>query len=420
MSTTEHSVPDPLGTSGAVPATRPRLPAAVLGPAIFVLAINLRMGISSVGPVLPQIVHDLDVTLVYASLLTTVPVVMMGIASPLSARLGARFGLERTVIGAIAIVGVATAVRYWATSPITLLVSAALLGGGIAAGNTMLPAVVRRYFPAHGALWTGIYAVGINLGAGLAAFGTPRLAQSLSSTWRGALAIWSGMAVVALVLWFVVASRAPRQPVAIRVDMPRRTRQAWIAAGLFGFQSMVYYGILAWLAPLYEERGWSKVQAGLLLSFFTAMQVVGALSASLLVQRSGRLVDGLRVTAALSALTLVLVALSPLSLPWLWIALLGVGAGGIFPLTLTVPLATTSSVDEARRLTASMLFYGYLLGATGPFAVSLMRSVSGGFAVPFVGLAVLALLALALAAPAANNPHLRLIGRTRTSHTAGK
>jgi MFS transporter, CP family, cyanate transporter len=404
VTTAENSIPSPLDQTAAASVSRPHLPAAVLGPAIFVLALNLRMGIASVGPVLPQVVHDLDVTLVYASFLTTVPVVMMGIASPLSARLGARFGLERTVVGAIAIVGVATAVRYWATSPITLVVSAVLLGCGVAAGNTMLPAVVRRYFPAQGALLTGIYTVGINMGAGLAAFGTPRLAQSLSSTWRGALAIWAGMAVVALLLWLLVASRAPRQPVALSVYMPRRTRQTWIAACLFGLQSIVYYGILAWLAPLYEERGWSKVQAGLLLSFFTAMQVVGALSASLFVQRSGRLVDGLRITAAVSALGLVLVAVSPLSFPWVWIIVLGVGAGGIFPLTLTVPLATTSSVDEARSLTASMLFYGYLLGATGPFAVSILRSVSGGFTVPFVMLAILALLALLLARPVVHGP----------------
>jgi CP family cyanate transporter-like MFS transporter len=145
--------------------------------------------------------------------------------------------------------------------------------------------------------------------------------------------------------------------------------------------------------------------------------VVGALTASLLVQRSGRLVEGLRLTAAVSALSLVLVALSPLSLPWLWIALLGVGAGGIFPLTLTVPLATTSSVDEASSLTASMLFYGYLLGATGPFAVSLLRSMSGGFALPFVVLAILALAALAVAAPAANRPSFRSTGRSRRSRT---
>jgi cyanate permease len=62
-------------------------------------------------------------------------------------------------------------------------------------------------------------------------------------------------------------------------------------------------------------------------------------------------------------------------------------------------------------LTASMLFYGYLLGATGPFAVSLLRSLSGGFTLPFAVLALLALAALALAAPAANRPSFRPTGQ---------
>jgi CP family cyanate transporter-like MFS transporter len=366
---------------------------------MFALAVNLRMGIASVGPVLPQVVHDLGATLVYGSLLTTAPVVMMGLASPFSARMGARFGVERTVVAAIAVVCVATAVRLWTVTPLTLLVSAVVLGCGIAAGNTMLPAVVRRYFPAHGALMTGVYAVGINAGAGLAAYGTPRLAQSLTSTWRGSLAIWALVALLAVVMWLVIAVRAPRPPVVVQGPMPRRNRQAWMAACFFGLQSMVYYGVLAWLAPLYEERGWSKVEAGLFVSYFTAMQVVGALTSALVVQRTGRLTDGLRVTSALSAVGLLLVAFTPLSAPWLWIIVLGVGVGGIFPLALTIPLAMTSSVDEARSLTASMLCYGYLLAATGPFAVSLLRSASGGFAAAYVFLAALSVLALLIARP---------------------
>ena len=134
--------------------------------------------------------------------------------------------------------------------------------------------------------------------------------------------------------------------------------------------------------------------------------MVGAVTASLLVQRSGRLIDGLRLTAAVSAAGLLLIAFTPMPLPWLWIIVLGVGAGGIFPLTLTVPLAITSSVDEARSLTASMLFYGYLVGATGPFAVSLLRSVTGSFTAPLVLLAILAVAAFALAGPVARGPHV--------------
>lgn len=361
------------------------------------LALNLRMGISSVGPVLPQVVHDLGTTLVYGSLLTTLPVVMMGLASPLAARFGSRVGIERAIVAALATICVATAVRFWTTSPLALLASAALLGCGIAVGNTMLPALVRQYFSTRGALVTGIYAVGINAGAGIAAFATPRLAITFPSTWRGALAIWATVALVTIPVWLVIAARSPRHVFIARVRVPRPTRQAWLAACLFGLQSVVYYGVLTWLAPLYEERGWSKVDAGLLLSFFTAMQVVGALTCALWVQRSGRLSDGLRITAVVSGAGLVLVALMPVSLPWLWIIVIGLGVGGIFPLTLTVPLAVTSTVDAARSLTATMLFYGYLIGATGPFAVSLIRTATGGFTVPFLVLAVLTVVELMLA-----------------------
>jgi CP family cyanate transporter-like MFS transporter len=267
----------------------------------------------------------------------------------------------------------------------------------------MLPAVVRRHFPAHGALLTGVYAVGINAGAGLAAYGTPRLAQSLGSTWRGALAIWALASLLALLMWLVLAARAPTHVVG-SAPMPRRSRQAWMAALLFGLQSMVYYGVLAWLAPLYEERGWSRVQAGLLVSYFTGLQVVGAVTGALVVQRTGRLSGGIQVCAALSAAGLLLVAFTPLSAPWLWMGVLGLGIGGMFPLALTVPLARASSVDEARSLTASMPCYGYMLGAAGPFAVSLLPSASGGFAVAYVVLAAFSGLALLVARPVVDRP----------------
>ncbi len=145
--------------------------------AMLLLALNLRLGISSIGPVLPQILHDLGATVVFGSLLTTVPVVMMGLASPLSGRLADRFGVEWTVIAALLVIGVATFVRLWAVTQWLLVLSALVLGIGIAAGNTMLPAIVRRYFPVHVALMTGLYTAGINVGAAGAALVTPQLTR---------------------------------------------------------------------------------------------------------------------------------------------------------------------------------------------------------------------------------------------------
>lgn len=320
-------------TEGRVRPVAPVLAVA----AMLLLALNLRVGISSIGPVLPQVLRDLGASVVFGSLLTTAPVIMMGLASPLSGRVAERIGPEWTVLVALTVIGLATLVRLWAVTPYLLLLSALGLGVGIAAGNTMLPAIVRRYFPAHLALMTGLYTVGINIGAAGRRAGHSAARPGCRAHVARALATWAIGAVVAGVAWLVIVRWFAPSKRRKAEDLSERSAYAWLVALLFGMQSMVYYGVLAWLAPLYEERGWSKSQAGLLLSLFTASQIVGSMSASVIVQRSARLVAGLRVTALVTAAGVLLVGLTPLSAPWLWATVLGLGAGGIFTLALTVP-----------------------------------------------------------------------------------
>lgn len=360
---------------------------ALLIVSVLALALNLRMGIAAVGPVLPAIVHDLRSGLIYGSLLTTVPVVMMGITAPLSSRIAARIGIEWLLAASLALIAVATLARMWSTTALSLLCTAVAIGAGIAAGNTLLPAVVRTYFPRHTALMTGVSIVGINIGAGTAALGTPRLEGALSASWSGALASWALIALVGGVLWLAIAARIGTRPRVLAGALPWRTGRAWLMTLFFGLQSMVYYAVFAWLAPLYEEQGWSKDRAGLLLFVFSIFQIVGVMLASLHVQRTGARAMACRITAATTLAGLVLLATTPLSAPWLWVALLGLGTGGIFPLSMLLPIAATSTVADARRWTALMLCCGYILGAAGPFVVAALRSASGAFAAPYLALA---------------------------------
>ncbi|NWD91497.1 MFS transporter, partial [Pseudomonas sp. K5002] len=54
-------------------------------------------------------------------------------------------------------------------------------------------------------------------------------------------------------------------------------RRAWLLAIFFGLGTASYTCVLAWLAPYYVEQGWSEQNAGLLLGFLTAMEVVSGL-----------------------------------------------------------------------------------------------------------------------------------------------
>jgi CP family cyanate transporter-like MFS transporter len=72
-----------------------------------------------------------------------------------------------------------------------------------------------------------------------------------------------------------------------------------------------------------------------------------------------------------------------------WVVVLGLGIGGLFPLALTLPLDYSADADEAGRLTAMTFLLGYIVAAVGPVAVGALRDATGGYAVPFVTLAML-------------------------------
>jgi MFS transporter, CP family, cyanate transporter len=87
---------------------------------------------------------------------------------------------------------------------------------------------------------------------------------------------------------------------------------------------------------------------------------------------------------------------------------LGLGAGGLFPLALTLPLDYSADADEAGRLIAMTFFVGYIVAAVGPVAVGALRDATGGYAVPFVTLAALSVGMLAASLRFRPQPNSRL------------
>lgn len=65
--------------------------------ALFLAALNLRPIITSVASMMSMIQSDLGVSALTASLLTTLPVLCMGVFAPVATKLSRRFGLERTL-----------------------------------------------------------------------------------------------------------------------------------------------------------------------------------------------------------------------------------------------------------------------------------------------------------------------------------
>ncbi len=372
---------------------------------LFLVASNLRPALTSVSAVLETIGQDLGLGGAALGLLTTIPVLCMSAFALSTAWITERIGAERGVLWALALIGVATAARLAGKEPVALFAATFLVGIGIAVAQSELPAIVKGRFPERAALVTGIYTFGINVGAAVAAGATFPLQQLFGGFWPGALASWSLLSLVAGAFWlpFALKSRPTRQSDtaagASLTSLPWRSGRAWLVSLFFGAQSCIYYSSLTWLTPLYSSQGLGERQAATLLTVFMLMGIPASLLIPALADRWEDRRPWLALTAAFDILGLAGVGLMPVVTPWapwVWAVALGIGAGGLFPLALTLPVDNSASAEEASQLTAMTFFVGYILSALGPFVVGGLRDATGGYLVPFVALAALGMGMLAV------------------------
>jgi CP family cyanate transporter-like MFS transporter len=66
---------------------------------LILVALNLRPALSSMAPMLSDVSKSLGLSAAQAGLLTTLPVLCLGLFAPLAPLLARRFGAERVVLG---------------------------------------------------------------------------------------------------------------------------------------------------------------------------------------------------------------------------------------------------------------------------------------------------------------------------------
>ena len=75
---------------------------------------------------------------------------------------------------------------------------------------------------------------------------------------------------------------------------------------------------------------------------------------------------------------LIGIALAP-DLAFLWVVILGLSLGAVFPLVLTLPLDVAHDPARVGSVAALMLLGGYVLSSLGPVVLGTARDVTGDF-----------------------------------------
>ncbi len=368
---------------------RPTILAWLATLAVLLLSANLRPGATSLGPVLSEVQQAFGLSSTVAGLLTALPGICFAIFGAGAVWVASRTGLNGGLLVASVATALGLAIRALSGDVGTFVAFTVLAFAGMAIGNVLVPAFIKRHFPNRPATMMALYSTGLAVGATVGSL----IAAPLSSTgpegWRLSLGVWGWVAALAAVPWLWLAIRerrhrnASHRPAHASLLAVAGSPKA-VALGLFfGTQSMQAYVQFGWVAQMYRDGGLGQAQAGLMASLIALLGMPMSLVMPGLV---GRLRNLSWLVVAFGALLVVGYAgilLAPTHQPWLWAVCLGL-SGAAFPTALALITARTREHRVTAQLSGFTQSLGYSLAALGPFVVGWLHELSGGWTVPLL------------------------------------
>lgn len=371
--------------------------------AVCLVAVNMRMSVAGIGPMLDSIAASEDVHAGMLGMLASLPLLAWALVSPLAQALASRIGLDAAVSWALAVLLGATVWRSLPGSPLNLWFGTALVGAALAITNVLLPASIKRDFGQRVPMVMGVYSALLGVSAALGAAIVAPVAQLHTASgdplgWRWGMLATGAAVPAALLAWWLVTRRARRTTAISQPAGPGTTPRprkagfsrrvwadpvAWWIALYMGSVSWVFYIYTMWLSPIDISRGTDTVLAGGRVTFFHVFGMIGSLVAPIIMRGvMQRLVPVL--IPLLGVVGGIGVVFFPEPLLLVWLVLLGFTSGASLSIALTFIALRSPSTQAAGAVSGMSQSFGYLMAGLGPILFGWLHALSGGWALPLL------------------------------------
>lgn len=162
------------------------------------IGLNLRPILASISPIIPVLRNDIGISNQATGLLTTLPVLMMGIFALLAPLFQSKLSEYSGIIMGLLAIAVGSCMRLFAESAYYLLFTSIIGGVGIAVIQILMPAYLKRLKPDTSSTFMGFFTTGIMMGAAVSSAISSPLESAIG--WRYALSSMSIPALVVLML----------------------------------------------------------------------------------------------------------------------------------------------------------------------------------------------------------------------------
>ena len=183
------------------------------------------------------------------------------------------------------------------------------------------------------------------------------------------------------------SGRRSSDPQDFTIRQALRTHAFWYIAVGHGFTSMVIIGLMAHLAPMMKDQGFSVPTAGLVVTAYTAVSMLFQIIGGYVGDRIPKNVAIFFFTAIQSGAVLILTfATSNLTLVFVFAVLFGIGFGGRNPLTTSIRGDYFGRSSFGTIMGVSQVPMNVLL-FIAPLFAGIMRDTQGDYTIAFATLA---------------------------------
>ncbi|WOS96344.1 CynX/NimT family MFS transporter [Nosocomiicoccus massiliensis] len=346
---------------------------------LMLVASILRAPITAVGPVVDQIKASLQISNTVAGLLTTIPLLIFGIASPIIPKLVRKYSINLIIFYSLIFILCGLVIRNL-SSVEWFILGTIIIGLGIAVGNVTIPSYVKLKFPLHIGLVTGLYGAVMNGMAGVGGGLSFPLSEVSRYDYKLSLSIWLILALLAIVFWIKQLKAPTYHTKGVDENTPTLTvkditksRIAWGLALSFGLQSMIFYSVVAWVPTILVAQGLTFKTAGYYFMFAQFIQVPIAFIFPQFVEsvKNKRIPVIIIFICFITGFSLMFVQQNIVLL--IAMLLIGSSAGSAFSTCMVLFSLKANTYDGSMMLSGFSQSVGYIIAASGPLLMGMIQ-----------------------------------------------